>query len=599
MLPYIAPQTDMLLSLLHIAGGRDLLAASPSSVDEDTLAALLGEAARLAETDLAPRLRDSDLSPPTLNDKGVTVGPDMHQAHRLVSENGWIALPYPEAVGGLNQPWAISSLMLELADSANVAFALSMCMTQGCAEAILAHGSQAQIDAYVPALINGTYMGTMQLTEASAGSDVGALTTQATPAEDGSWRLSGTKIYISWGDSDLADNIVHMVLARTPSARAEARMGTKGLSLFLVPKILPDGTRNSVYPSGLEHKLGLHGSPTCTMVHEGSVGWLVGQEQGGMAAMFTMMNNARIGVGFQGLGVSERALQAAQDYAKARVQGGSAIVHYPDVQRNLGIMKCLTAASRDLGYSAHVAGDLARLGGDGAARHQRRIDLLTPIAKAFMTDAAVEVTNLAIQIHGGMGVIEETGVAQLARDCRVFTIYEGTNGIQALDLAGRKTLRDQGQGVKELLADMQATLDEADLRDADLEEAFSGEDSSGEAPSQTAPGLAALTVPLKKAHGDVSAAVDWLLVAAAHDPNILAAAATPYLHALAYLSAGWGMLKRAMVTQARQGTDPDLARAQRHLALFYTTQLLPRVDAALVAMRAGSPVLLTMDREQI
>ena len=250
--------------------------------------------------------------------------------------------------------------MLELLDSSNVAFALSTCMTQGNAEALLTHGDQALINAYVPGLLSGQFTGTMQLTEANAGSDVGALRSQATQNADGTWSIKGTKIYISWGDNDFAENILHLVLARTPHAPA----GTKGLSLFLVPKILPDGTRNAVYPAGLEEKLGIHGSPTCTMVHEGSTGWMIGPEFGGMAAMFTMMNNARIGVGFQGLGVSERAYQAAKAYAAERMQGGKPIIEHPDVRRMLATMAALTSASRDLGYSAHVVGDLFKKTGE-------------------------------------------------------------------------------------------------------------------------------------------------------------------------------------------------------------------------------------------
>ncbi len=555
MLPYVAPQEDMLLSLLDVAGGRALLG---EELDEAMVAALLEEAAKLAEAELAPQMHTSDRNPPTLHAGRVRVGPEMHAAHRQVSDKGWIALPFAEDLGGLALPWSVASLTLELVDAAHVAFALSLCMTQGCAEAIVTHGSQDQIQAYVPPLLAGRYVGTMQLTEAGAGSDVGALKTLATPHGDGSWSLVGTKIYISWGDSDLAENIVHLVLARTPGAPA----GTKGLSLFLVPAVLPDGSRNRLQTAGMEAKLGIHGSPTCTLVHEGSTGWLIGEERGGMAAMFTMMNNARIGVGFQGAGVSERSLQAARAYAEGRVQGGTAIIQHMDVRRNLLMMKALTCASRDLGYSALVAGDLARLGGPDAARHQRRIDLLTPLAKAFMTDVAVEVSNLAIQVHGGMGVIEEAGVAQLARDCRVFTIYEGTNGIQALDLIGRKTLRDQGQGVTELLSDVRATL-----------------------ASAHAQGFEDLAAPMRRAVDQMTAALPTIL-ATGQTPEAQAAMATPYLQALAYLVAGWGFVKRVLATQA------DTDRAQAHLAAFFMAQILPRHDLGLAALGAGSQPLI-------
>ena len=555
MLPYAAPQQDMLFSLLDVAEGERLLDPA-KDLDRDTLAALLAEAARLAESELAPEVRTSDLNPPKFKDRQVTVGPDMHRAQQLVSENGWIAMPFAEPLGGLGLPWSVSTLPMELLNAANVSFSLSVCMTQGCAEAILAHGSQTLIKTYVPGLLSGKYMGTMQLTESGAGSDVGALKTKAEPTDNQTWRLYGTKIFISWGDSDLTENVVQLVLARTPGAPD----GTKGLSLFLVPKRLPDGRRNGVAPSGIENKLGLHGSPTCTMVHEGSTGWMVGKECGGMAAMFTMMNSARIGVGFQGLGVAERALQATRMQAQTRVQGGQALIHYPDVQRNLMTMKALVAASRDLGYSALVAGDLAALGGEDAPRQKRRIDLLTPIAKAFMSDVAIEVTNLAIQVHGGLGVVEEAGVAQLARDCRVFAIYEGTNGIQALDLAGRKTAHDQGRAAFELLDEMAAWLE------------------------RVPPDRKDLATPLRAALEALRDTISWLVAQSTANPKLLAAAASPYLTAFSHLIAGWHMAKRALLSQAHIETDPAWATEQQALTAFYMGQLFPRFHLALTAI---------------
>ena len=548
----------MLFSLHSVAEGQQLYgSAAFPDLDAETVSALLTEAAKLAEEEIAPSLQVSDRSPPILQDRQVTSSPDMHATHALVSENGWIAMPYPKEVGGLGLPWSVSALMLELLDSANVAFALSACMTQGCAEAILAHGSQDQINTYVPHLLSGRCMGTMELTEASAGSDVGALKTKASDQGNGTWQLNGTKIYISWGDSDLAENIVHLVLARTPGSPA----GTKGLSLFLVPKILPDGRRNSVFPSGLENKLGLHGSPTCTLIHEDSVGWMVGEECAGMAAMFTMMNNARIGVGFQGLGVSERAYQAALAHAQTRVQGGTEIINHPDVRRNLLFMKALTAVSRDLGYRAHVAGDLARLGGEAAAVHEAQAGLLTPLAKAFMTDAALEVSNLAIQVYGGLGVIEEGGVAQLARDCRVFSIYEGTNGIQALDLLGRKTLRDGGGAVFALLDEIQQTLAQA------LES-----------------NLRAFAQGLSHTNLEVRRAVETLIGQANDDPASVTGCATAYLRALALLVSGQGMLKRALAAQDMLHSNPGFATEQLDLANFFFGQILPRARTALAQL---------------
>ena len=543
MLPYTAPQQEMMMSLLQVAGGHALM--DGETLSEDLVRSLLSEAAKLAEERIAPTLRASDQIPPKLKDGQVIVGPEAHANHRLTAENGWIALPFPEEVGGLNVPWSVAALMLELLDSSNVAFALSTCMTQGNAEAILAHGSQALIDRYVPGLLGGQYTGTMQLTESNAGSDVGALRTKAIPKEDGTWSLEGTKIYISWGDNDFTENVVHLVLARTPNSPG----GTKGLSLFLVPKFLPDGTRNTVTPIGLEEKLGIHGSPTCTMVHEGSTGWLVGAEHAGMTAMFTMMNNARIGVGFQALGVSERALQAARAYAANRIQGGRAIIEYPDVRRMIGTMAALTCLSRDLGYSAHVAGDLG---------HKARADLLTPMAKVFMTESALEVTNLAIQVYGGMGVIEETGIAQLARDCRVFTIYEGTNGIQALDFIGRKTRRDQGAAATALLNEWEAELSKAN---------------------------GALAKPLENALGLCRQALAKVLEET--DDFALAAMATAYLTLFCLTFGGFSMLRR---TQISLEETPYRAQ-QQALASVYATHLLPRMHTTFTALMTGTSSL--------
>jgi alkylation response protein AidB-like acyl-CoA dehydrogenase len=410
-----------------------------------------------AAGEFAPLNRVGDQVGAKWSADGVTLPPGFKEAYRAYVEAGWGTLAGPSDYGGQGLPLTLATVVMEDLGSANMAFSLIMMLTPGAVEALKHHGSDELKAHWLPKLVTGEWSGTMNLTEPQAGSDVGALKAKATPNGDGSWSVSGTKIYITFGDHDLTDNIVHLVLARTP----DAPPGTKGISLFLVPKILPDGTSNDLRCVSIEHKLGIHASPTCVMSYgdEGRcTGWLIGAEMGGMRAMFTMMNNARLNVGLQGVSIGERATQAALAFASQRVQGAregraAPIVEHPDVRRMLLRMKALTQAARALCYYAAGQTDRGSLG-DKAA--QARADLLTPLVKAYGTDVGCEVASLGVQVHGGMGYVEETGAAQHLRDIRIAPIYEGTNGIQAADLIGRKLGLEGGSVFARLVEEMRA-----------------------------------------------------------------------------------------------------------------------------------------------
>ncbi len=455
---YTPPVQEQKFLLTHIVGMEELTGgngfqdASPDIVD-----AILEGAATFAAGEFAPLNRLGDQIGARWSPDGVTLPPGFRDAYQAYVDAGWGTLAGPVEQGGQGLPLSLATVVMEDLGSANMAFSLVMMLTPGAVEALKHHGTETLKEAWLPRLISGEYTGTMNLTEPQAGSDVGALKTRAEPTGDGSYRIRGQKIFITFGEHDLTDNIVHLVLARLPDAPS----GTKGISLFLVPKILPDGTRNDLRCVSIEHKLGIHASPTCVMSYgdeSGAVGWLIGEENKGMAAMFTMMNNARLNVGLQGVSIAERAMQQAVAFAMERVQGAregrpARIVEFPDVRRMLLRMKALTQAARALTYYTAGQTDRATLG-DEAAR--ARADLLTPLVKAFGTDVGVEVTSLAVQVHGGMGYVEETGAAQHYRDARISPIYEGTNGIQAADLVGRKLDLQGGAALSALLADIRA-----------------------------------------------------------------------------------------------------------------------------------------------
>ena len=478
---YRAP-VEEIAHTLRVAAGLDAAMEEGRFRDlsGDLVHAILEEAGKFASTRVAPLLEIGDKHGTPLKDAAVTTPPGWKEVYREWIDGGWNALTGREEFGGQALPMMLAIATFEMWNSGSMAFGIGPTLTLGAIEAVEAHATDDLKSIYLPKLISGEWMGTMNLTEPQAGSDVGALATRAERAGDGTYRIFGSKIFITYGEHDLTDNIVHLVLARLPDAPA----GTKGISLFLVPKFLVNadgslGARNDVFCGGVEHKMGIHGSPTCTMIYgdgfardrePGAVGWLIGEENRGLACMFTMMNNARLAVGIQGVAVAETAFQKALTYAQERRQmrapgwkgeGMSPIIEHPDVQRNLLTMKGLTSAARSIAYACAHAIDMARTGKGEDARHwSDRANLLTPVAKAFSTDIGVEVASIGIQVHGGMGYIEETGAAQLLRDARIAPIYEGTNGIQAIDLVQRKLALGGGSHFTAYIAELRVTAEE-------------------------------------------------------------------------------------------------------------------------------------------
>ncbi|MDX8508291.1 acyl-CoA dehydrogenase family protein [Mesorhizobium captivum] len=476
---YRAPVEDIAFTLKHVAGLKPALDAGTfGDLGEDLVDAILAEAGRFASEEVAPLYKIGDEHGAVLKDASVTTPPGWKELYRRWIDGGWNALSGPEEFGGQGLPTMLSVAALEMWNSAAMAFGIGPTLTMGAVEALDKHASEALKAKYLAKLVSGEWMGTMNLTEPQAGSDLAALRTRAEPAGDGTYRIFGQKIFITYGEHDFTDNIVHLVLARLPDAPA----GTRGISLFLVPKFLVNddgslGARNDVFCSGLEHKLGIHASPTCTMNYgdgfegaaPGAIGWLIGEENKGLACMFTMMNNARLAVGMQGVAVAETATQKAIAYANERRQGKASdyagsgmapIVHHPDVQRNLLTMRALTQIARAIAYSCGHAIDRAHVAeGEAAANWRDRANLLTPLAKAFSTDVGVEVASLGLQVHGGMGFIEETGAAALYRDARIAPIYEGTNGIQAIDLVSRKLPLGGGEHVHRYIGELKAVAD--------------------------------------------------------------------------------------------------------------------------------------------
>jgi butyryl-CoA dehydrogenase len=517
---YAAPVADMVAALKGAAGlDRAVADGLYGELASDDVVSILDEAARFANEVVAPLNRVGDAAGTPLRDGAVTMPAGFKEAYRAWSEAGWNALPGPEEFGGQGLPLTVAVACAEMWNAASMAFGLGPLLTVGAVEALDKHGSDELKQRYLAKLVSGEWMGTMNLTEPQAGSDLAALRTKAERAGDGTYRISGTKIFITYGEHDLTDNIVHLVLARLPDAPA----GTRGISLFLVPKVLPDGSRNDLRCAGVEHKLGIHGSPTCTMVYGdggGATGWLIGEENRGLACMFTMMNNARLNVGIQGVAIAERAYQAALGYARERRQGRapgasgpgmSPIVEHADVQRMLLTMKALTAASRAICYLTAASLDRAARAQDARERDRAsaRASLLTPVAKAFSTDIGNEVASLGVQVHGGMGFVEETGAAQHLRDARILPIYEGTNGIQAIDLVTRKLPLQGGAVATDEIAAMRATV-----------KALT---NKGEA-------LGATAARLREAVDSLDRATSFLRkVLAGNDPGPALAGATPYL----------------------------------------------------------------------
>lgn len=568
---YQAPLDDMRFVLSNIANLpqiRDLPGYEEAS--DDLVDAILTEGAKFAEEIIAPLNHTGDQNGATYENGAVTTPPGYKEAYAAFVEAGWQSVPFSPEHGGQGLPWVLQTALAEMVHAGCLAFGLAPLLTQGAIDAIEEHGSPEQQALYLPKLITGEWNGTMNLTEPHAGTDVGAVKSRAIPQDDGTYRIKGQKIFITWGENDCSSNIVHLVLARLP----DAPQGTKGISLFIVPKFLPDadgqpGGRNDLRCSGIEEKLGIHGSPTAIMSfgdNEGATGWLIGEPHHGMTYMFTMMNNARLAVGLEGLALSERAWQHALAYAKDRIQGSDpatrqpvAIIQHPDVRRNLMLMKSTIAAMRALTYYALAQQDVARKSTDAEAAKaaQAEVDVLTPIVKSWNTDNAVTLASIGVQIHGGMGFIEETGAAQHYRDARILPIYEGTNGVQALDLMGRKTKRDGGLAVSALFAKMRADADAAD---------------------------AALAEPFLSVLGLLEEAKDWIIAADFPDA---ASGATAYQSLFSVTAGGWMMLKRVAATE---GQGESFAAHQRQLATFYMGNVLSQAYGFAAAMRQSGTV---------
>jgi alkylation response protein AidB-like acyl-CoA dehydrogenase len=557
---YTPPVQEQKFLLRHVVG-IDELAAHPAFAEAtpDLVDAIVAGAGQFAAGMFAPLNRIGDEVGAKWSPEGVTMPPGFKEAYRGYVEGGWGTLAGPADFGGQGLPLTLATVVMEDLGSANMGFSLCMMLTPGTVEALKHHGAPDLQQAWLPKLITGEWTGTMNLTESQAGSDVGALKTRAAPIGDGSYRIRGQKIFITFGEHDLAENIVHLVLARLP----DAPQGTRGISLFLVPKVMPDGSRNDIRCVSIEHKLGIHASPTCVMAYGdegGAVGWLVGEENKGMAAMFTMMNNARLNVGLQGVSIAERAMQQAVRYAMERVQGSregrpARIIEFPDVRRMLLRMKALTQGARALAYYCAGQTDRASLG-DQAAR--ARADLLTPLVKAYGTDVGVEVTNLAVQVHGGMGYVEETGAAQHYRDARISPIYEGTNGIQAADLVGRKLGLEGGAALARLIADIKA--------DAGF-----------------APALMALSEDCE--------AVSGHLLKAGSDDRL--AASYPFLTMLSVAVSGWLMARQEEAV--KDFDDPAFRAMKLAAARFYLEQIVPEARGLMAAATAPADILYSVD----
>ena len=552
-MPYRAPLADFRF-LLGIVGFSQVAATERfSDATNDTVEAILVEAGKLSENTLAALNRNGDKHPARLENGVVRTSLGFAEGYRAIADGGWIGMAASPAFGGMGLPMTVATCVNDMMGSACLALQLNPLMTQGQIEALEHHAADALKALYIPKLVSGEWCGTMNLTEPQAGSDVGALRSKAEPLGDGSYAITGQKIFITWADNDFSANVCHLVLARLP----DGGDGTKGISLFMVPKIIPDadgnlGARNSLKVVSLEHKLGLHGSPTAVMQYDGAKGWLIGEPHKGMAAMFTMMNNARLGVGMQGVAVAEAAFQQAFAYASDRKQGktplgSGAIIDHADVRRMLAQMKAEVFSARAIGLACAVAIDMARA--TGLPEWQARAALLTPIAKAYGTDIGNEVAQLGVQVHGGMGYIEETGAAQFARDARVTAIYEGTNGIQAMDLVARKMM-DNGDAAYRLIDEVQAEAELARTGQPDLATAVW---TAAEALREATEALVAMAL------------------------NDRFAGAVPYLRAFARVLGGHFHLKAAV-------SDADRVA----LAQFAIKRLLPEHSGLLAQVREGA-----------
>jgi 3-(methylsulfanyl)propanoyl-CoA dehydrogenase len=583
MTDYSAPLADMRFVLENIVDLPALASLSGfEHADPDMVDGVLEESGRFFAQEFGPLNRVGDTQHSRRNEDGTVSTPDgFRRAYERYVDAGWAGVPFPADYGGGGFPWLVATAMQEMITAANMGFSLCPLLTQGAIDMLLHHGSEEQREVYLPRMVTGEWTGTMNLTEPQAGSDVGALTTKAVPADDGTWRITGQKIFITYGEHDLADNIIHLVLARVP----DAPPGTKGISCFIVPKFLVNddgslGERNRVECVSIEQKMGINASPTCVMAYDDAIGYLIGEANDGMRYMFTMMNNARVSVGVSGLALGERAYQDAVAYAHERRQGRapgapkgetSPIVDHPDVRRMLLTMRAQVEALRCLAYVNAESIDLAARHPDEAVRTWRGelADLLTPMTKGWGTDVGVELTSIGVQVHGGMGYIEETGVAQHYRDIRIAPIYEGTNGIQAMDLVGRKLPMRAGGAMADFLAGIEATAAE-----------LSGAGTT----------LGSIGKHLADAHAVLKATTDWLLANGLADPNNALAGATPYLRMCGIVTGGWLLARSAQAAQrlldAGEG-DADFLTQKLVTAKFYAEQLLPQAAGLASAVTAG------------
>ncbi|WP_454720464.1 MULTISPECIES: acyl-CoA dehydrogenase [Cupriavidus] len=591
---YRAPLKDMLFVMNELAG-LDAVSKLPGFEDAtpETAQAVLDEAAKFNEQVVAPLNRAGDTNPSSWKDGVVTTTAGFKEAFRQFGEGGWQGVLHPQDFGGQGLPKLIATACNEMLNSANLSFALCPLLTDGAIEALLTAGSDAQKAVFLPRLISGEWTGTMNLTEPQAGSDLAAVRTRAEPQGDGTYKVFGTKIFITYGEHDMAQNIVHLVLARTP----DAPEGVKGISLFIVPKFLVGedgaiGARNDVHCVSIEHKLGIKASPTAVLQfgdHGGAIGTLVGEENRGLEYMFIMMNSARFSVGMQGVAVSERAYQQAVAFARERVQSrpvdGSAraavtIIHHPDVKRMLMTMRALTEGARAVAYVAAAACDTAHQHPDEAVRRQYHAfyEFLVPVVKGWSTELSIEVTSLGVQVHGGMGFIEETGAAQHYRDARILPIYEGTTAIQANDLVGRKTVRDGGATARAICAQIAET------------EAALGQ--------QGGAAFAAVQAQLARGRAALEAVVAFVAGNAKSDPNAVFAGSVPYLKLCGIVFSGWQLARAMLAAQAKHGEDAAFHDAKIATAHFFAEHILSQASGLRDAIVAGAAPVNALNEAQ-
>jgi butyryl-CoA dehydrogenase len=598
---YVAPIKEMRFVLDELAGLSEIRKLQGNEdATEETVAAVLEESAKLMAEVVAPLNRTGDIEPSTWRDGEVTTTPGFKEAFKAFAAAGWQGVQHPTEYGGHGLPKLVATPCTEMLQSANLSFALCPLLTDGAIEALLTAGSTEQKTRYVPKLIDGTWTGTMNLTEPQAGSDLAQVKTRAVPQPDGSYRLSGQKIFITFGEHDLAENIIHLVLARTPDAPA----GVKGISLFLVPKYLATdgsrGARNDVYCASIEHKLGIKASPTAVLIYgdgkfpiggaPGAIGYLVGEENRGLEYMFIMMNAARFQVGMQGIAIAERAYQKAAAFAKERVQsravegspGPVPIINHPDVRRMLMFMRANTEAARAVAYVAAGLYDVAHGSADPTLRRQAQgaYEYLVPIVKGWSTEMSIDVTSTGVQVHGGMGFIEETGAAQYYRDARILTIYEGTTAIQANDLVGRKTARDGGVVAKAFMTQMRATV--AELGDSALDD------------------VRAIKAPLAEAIDAYAATVDYVVANYNSEIRNVFAGSVPYLKLAGITHGGWQMARAALAAARKlkkPGADAEFLHAKIATARFFADHMLTSVPGIGKSITHGAAGALALQVE--